>query len=147
MSLPAVFMCCFVFCLAAIAQGPANNTIKNFRAPLQYFDPPHELQVKSFLQGAEAELGPDGVIFIHDAKLQTFHENGTPDITITAPQCTFDQKQQTVSSDGPLQLQSADDKLLHEGKGFLWRETNSELIVSNFVHTTVRGPLTNSFAP
>ena len=141
--------CCFVLCLAiASAQDSTNNnTIKNFRAPLEYFDPPHELQVKSFLAGTEAELGSDGMIFIRNAKLQTYHEDGTLDMTISAPECTFDSKQQTVSSAGALQLQSADDKLLHEGKGFFWRETNSELIVSNFVRTTVRGPLTNSFSP
>ena len=148
MPVAASMICCFAFCLTiALADGPVKNTIKGFRTPLEYFDAPHEYQMKSFLEGTEAELGQDGLIFIRNAKLQTYHEDGTLDMTITAPECTFDSKQQTVSSAGALQLQSADDKLLHEGKGFFWRQTNSELIVSNFVRTTVRGPLTNTFSP
>jgi hypothetical protein len=139
---------CFVFCLAvALAQTPPNNTIKNFRAPLEYFDPPHELQMKSFLEGAEAEPQSDGLILIRDAKLQTFHENGSNEMTVITPLCTFDSKSQTVSSAGPLQVQSSDEKLLLEGQGFFWQATNSDLIISNRVHTTVRGPLTNSFTP
>ena len=139
---------CFVLCLAVTsAQTPPSNTIKNFRAPLEYFDPPHELQMKSFLEGAEAEPQSDGLILIRDAKLQTFHENGSNEMTVVTPLCTFDSKSQTVSSAGPLQVQSSDEKLLLEGQGFFWQATNSDLIISNRVHTTVRGPLTNSFTP
>lgn len=139
---------CASFCFAiAVAQSPANNTIKNFRAPLEYFEPPHELQIKSFLQGAEAEPVSDGLILIRDAKLQTFQEDGTCQMTVIAPNCIFDTKQQTVNSAGPLQVQTSDDKLLLEGEGFFWRQTNSDLIISNRVRTTVRGPLTNSLTP
>ena len=146
--LTAGILGCFVFCLAlALAQEPPNNTIKHFRAPLEYFDPPHELQMKSFLEGAEAEPQSDGLILIRDAKLQTFHEDGSHEMTVTTPQCIFDSKLQTVSSAGPLQVQSTDDKLLLKGEGFFWQLTNSDLIISNRVSTTVRGPLTNSFTP
>ena len=146
--LTAGLVCCFIFCLLiASAQRPPSNTIKNFRAPLEYFDPPHELQMKSFLEGAEAEPQSDGLILIRDAKLQTFHENGSNEMTVITPLCTFDSKSQTVSSAGPLQVQSSDDKLLLEGEGFFWQATNSDLIISNRVRTTVRGPLTNSFTP
>lgn len=146
--LAAGLVCSFVLCLAAaLAQGPPNNTIKNFRAPLEYFDPPHELQMKSFLEGAEAEPQSDGLILIRDARLQTFHENGSNEMTVVTPLCTFDSKSQTVSSAAPLQVQSSDDKLLLEGEGFFWQATNSDLIISNRVRTTVRGPLTNSFTP
>jgi hypothetical protein len=140
---------CLLFWLAnASAQPPPiSNTMKKFRAPLEYFPPPHELQIKSFLEGAEAEPQPDGLILIRDAKLQTFQEDGTREMTVITPSCVFDTKQQTVNSAGPLQLQTSDDKLLLEGEGFLWRQTNSDLIISNRVHTTVRGPLTNSFTP
>jgi len=140
----AGLLLCVVF---ASAQVPANNTIKRFRAPLRYFDPPHELQMQSFLEGAEAEPQSDGLILIRDAKLQTFHEDGTRDMTVTAPHCLFDSKEQTVSDAGPLQVQTSDEKLLLEGQGFFWRQTNSDLIISNRVSTTIRGPLTNSFAP
>jgi hypothetical protein len=143
-------LCVFGFlfyCTISSGQAPPNNTIKHFRAPLKYFDPPHELQMQSFLEGAEAEPQSDGLILIRDAKLQTFHEDGSREMTVLTPHCIFNSKDQTVSSSAPLQVQTSDDKLLLEGHGFFWRETNSDLIVSNRVLTTIRGPLTNSFAP
>lgn len=138
---------CVSFCLAvASAQSSLNNTIKNFRAPLEYFEPPHELQIKSFLQGAEAEPVSDGLILIRDAKLQTFQTNGVAVMTITAPQCVFNTRDQTVNSTGPFEMRTSDDGLLQEGVGFSWGQTNSELFISNSVHTTVSG-LTNSLMP
>jgi hypothetical protein len=145
LTLAAIF--CGLFCLAiASAQSSANNTIKRFRAPLEYFEPPHELQVKSLLEGSEAEPEPDGLILIHDARLQTFQTNGTMEMTITAPQCVFDSKDQTVNSSGPFKMRMSDDSLLQEGVGFFWVKTNSDLIISNSVHTTVNSR-TNSLVP
>jgi hypothetical protein len=139
---------CGLFCLAiASAQSSGNATIKKFKAPLEYFDPPHELQVKSYLEGAEAEPQGDGLILLRDAKLQTYQENGAPDMTITTPQCFFNMKDQTVNSAGPFQMRMSNDALLQEGVGFYWEKTNSEFIISNRVQTTVKGRMTNSFAP
>jgi hypothetical protein len=142
-----------VFCLLvslAIAdqkQQP-NSTIKGFKAPLEYFDPPHELQVKTFLEGTEAEPGTNGSISIHNAKLQTFHEDGSWEMTANAPHCFWDSRQQTVSSPGPLEVLTSDEKYLvhHQGVGFIWMQTNSDLIISNDVYTTIT-PLTNSPTP
>jgi hypothetical protein len=142
----AVF--CGLFCLAiASAQSTGSATIKKFKAPLEYFDPPHELQVKSYLEGAEAEPQGDGLFLVRDAKLQTYQENGAPELTVTTPQCFFNMKDQTVNSAGPFQMRTSDDALLQEGVGFFWQKTNSELIISNRVQTTVKGRMTNSFAP
>ena len=139
---------CFLFWVAgAQDQKPAPSTMKGFRAPLEYFDAPHELQVKSFLEGAEAEPRSDGMVLLRGAKLQTFHEDGTKEMVVRTPQCVFDSKQQTVSSAGPLQVQTSDDKLVLEGEGFLWKQTNSDLIISNRVHTSISGTKTNSFTP
>ena len=139
---------CLLCCLAIASAQPPSNTIKNFRAPLEYFPPPHELQVKSFLQGSEAQPGSDGLIYIRDAKLQTFQENGTNEMTVMAPNCVFDAKRQTVSSAGQIRVQTADSKLLLKGsEGFFWRQTNSDLLISNRVDTVVSGTLTNSFTP
>ena len=136
----------FSFLLAADKAGPAS-TIKGFRAPLEYFEAPHELQMKTFLEGTEAEPAANGTILIRGAKLQTFHEDGSVEMTVRAPQCIFDSREQTVSSAGPLQVQTSDEKLVLEGEGFFWRQTNSDLIISNRVKTTVSGTMTNSFVP
>ena len=138
--------CCLLLGLMlAGAQNPTSSTVRGFQAPLDYFDPPHELQVRSFLEGTEAEPGPDGVILIQNAKLQTFHEDGSREMIVRAPHCVFDSRQRTVSDAGPLQVQTSDNKLLLEGVGFFWQQTNSDLIISNQVRTTIRGALTNTF--
>jgi hypothetical protein len=140
---------CSVFSLAVADQKQQpNSTIKGFKAPLEYFDPPHELQVKTFLEGTEAEPGTNGSISIRNAKLQTFHEDGSWEMTANAPHCFWDSRQQTVSSSGPLQVVTSDEKYLfhHEGVGFIWRQTNSDLIISNNVRTTII-LLTNSTPP
>jgi hypothetical protein len=146
-ALPAVF--CLLFSLAIAAdQKQPNSTIKGFKAPLQYFEPPHELQVKTFLEGTEAEPGTNNTILIHNAKLQTYHEDGSWEMTAKAPLCFWDSRQQTVSSAGPLEVKTADEKyaFLHQGVGFIWTQTNSDLIISNNVYTTIT-PLTNSPTP
>lgn len=139
---------CTLLCLAiASAQGSGNGTIKKFKAPLEYFDPPYELQVKTYLEGTEAVPQGDGLILIREAKLQMFQTNGAPEMVVTAPQCFFNMKDQTVNSAGPFRMQSSDDALLQQGVGFYWEKTNSEFIISNRVQTTVKGRMTNSFVP
>jgi hypothetical protein len=143
-SLFAVF--CFLIGLAVAAdQKPPSSTVKGFQAPLQYFEPPHELQMKSYLEGAQADPGANGVIIIQNAKLQTFREDGVKEMTVKAPQCIFDSRGQTVSSAGPFQMQTSN--VMVQGVGFFWKQTNSELLISNQQVTTVTGQMTNSFTP
>ena len=149
-ALAAAFGC--VFCLAVAAaqstnQSGAHSTVKGFRAPLQYFDPPNELQVRSFLEGSEAEPGPNGVVLIREAKLLTYHEDGSKEMVVTAPECTYDSRQYIVSSAGPLMVRKLDDNIQVEGVGFYWLQTNSYLRISNQQQTTVYGKLTNTFSP
>jgi hypothetical protein len=132
-----------------IAAPPPETTtarVKGFRVP-QYFEAPHALQMKSLLEGAEAQPQPGGLIQIASFKLQMFDEQGETTMVVTAPRCIFDTSQQTVSSDGPLQLWTSDGKLLLEGEGFFWQHANRHLMISNHVHTTIRGTLNNSLMP
>jgi hypothetical protein len=134
-------ICSALLCLAiAKAQSAGNATIKKFKA-LEYFEPPHELQVKSYLEGAEAEPKGDGLILLRDAKLQTYKEDGAPEMTITTPQCLFNRNNRTVNSAGPFHMRTSDDALFQEGVGFFWQRTNSEFIISNRVQTTVKWKL------
>ena len=140
-----------LFCLlaglavASDQKPPPASTVKGFQAPLEYFEPPHELQMKSFLEGAQADPGTDGVIIIQNAKLQTFREDGTKEMLVKAPQCIFDSRRYTVSSAGPFQMQTSN--VMVQGVGFFWKQTNSELLISNQQVTTVTGQMTNSFKP
>jgi len=135
-----------VFCFLLCGAQSATTKVRNFSVP-EYFDPPHEAQMKSLMEGAEAEPEPEGRIRITQLKMQTYTEDGAKEMLVTAPRCIFDTGRRTVSSAGPLQVQTADEKLLVKGEGFCWQQTNSDLIISNHVRTTIRGALTNSLAP
>ena len=150
--LVAVGAFAFLFSRAFAADQAVSNSVKGFKAPLKFFNPPHELQMQSYLEGSESEMGPNGTVIIHDAKLQTFHEDGSREMTVNAPQCLYDYNSHIVRSDGPLKVQTWDDNnkralQLQGSNGFYWQETNSLLIVSNQQKTTISGPLTNSFNP
>jgi hypothetical protein len=139
---------CFVLSLALAVDLPVGNSMKGFKAPLQYFDPPHELQVQTYLEGSESEMGPNGTVILHGARLLTYHEDGTIEMIATAPQCIYDTRQRTVSSTGELQVQTVESGLAfwHQGVGFLY-QTNTVLIISNQVETIVTGTPTNLFTP
>ncbi len=126
--------------VAGLAHGQRVLEGKGFKFA-EYFDPPHETQMKSLLEGAKAQPQPGGRILIAGVKRQTFRENGEPEMAVEAPECVYDSGQRSVSSPGPLRLRTADGKFYLEGEGFLWQHTNSSLFVSNRVHTIVRQDL------
>ena len=133
--------------VTASVEKPSSTTIKDFSVP-EYFDPPHEKQMKSLLQGAEAEPQPGGMIAIAEVKFQTFNEKtGQAEIQVRAPHCIFDSVSRTVSSSGPLTVQSVNGQFYLEGEGFLWQPTNSNLIISNRVRTVIRNASNLSLKP
>ena len=145
----AVF--CAVVSLTLAANAQMGNSVKGFKTNLQYFPPPHELQVQSYLEGTSSEFLSNSQIELHNAKLWTFHEDGSVEMIAMTPECIYDTGQRTVSSTGLLQVQTADpesgSKIWHEGTGFLWVQTNSYLKISNQVTTIVSGTPTNLFNP
>ena len=122
----------------ARAQEAGGPELQDFRAQLENHSPPNEAQVKTLLEGARARQRSDKTWAISDAKLRTFRTNGAPELLAETPFCLYDTTQQTVSSDGPVQIRTVDQAFLLEGQGFLLRQTNSSLIISNRVHTVVR---------
>lgn len=122
-------------CLVS-AQTNSNSKVKDFSVP-DYYDPPNEKQMKTLLQGAEAEPEADGLIRITAVKLSKFAEDGRLQMLMEAPQCVFDSLRRSVSSPGPLHMRYADGKVSLEGEGFLWQQTNSVLIISNKVRTVI----------
>jgi hypothetical protein len=111
----------------------------------EYYEPPHQQQIKSILSGAEALPQPGGLLIIKQLKLKVFDLDGNLKIIVTAPECIYDTMGGTASSAGPLQLQNGDGKFRVEGEGFLWRQTNSFLTISNNVRTVIEnGAITNT---
>jgi lipopolysaccharide export system protein LptA len=104
-----------------------------------HYPPPHETQIKSLLQGGKAVPLVAGKTLLSDGvTLQTFSETNTLQLTVTASQCLYDSTAQTANSAGPLRVESPDGKFSIEGEGWLWRQTNSSLYISNRVHTIVQ---------
>jgi lipopolysaccharide export system protein LptA len=140
------------FCLAPVAlalglamlpwPGRAQPVVggKGFKVP-EYYDAPHETQMKSMLECAQAERQPDGRWLVTEAKWRTFRVTGEGELAAKAPQCFYDPDRKTVSSSGPLHVETADGKFSIDGEGFLWRQTNSTLVVSNRVHTIIHPEL------
>ena len=104
---------------------------------VEYFEAPHQQQMKSRLSGMEAQPLAGGLLVIKQFKLETFTVDGRPEMVVEAPSCTYDTSDATASSPGPLHVRTGDGKFRVEGDGFLWRQTNSFLTISNNVHSVV----------
>jgi hypothetical protein len=66
-----------------------------------------------------------------------FAEDGKLEWIVTAPECVYDSVNFTANSAGPLQLQTGDGKIRVDGDGFLWRQNDSFLTISNHVQTVI----------
>src|SRR5215472_17343821 len=129
--------------LAGSSRAQKGFESQGFQAA-DYFDAPHEIQMKSFLKGAQARPLDNGILFLADAVLETYRETGERELTVRAPECFYDRTNRAANSAGPMHAQTADDKFSIEGEGFLWRQTNSSLFISNHVHTVVQSELLTS---
>ncbi len=136
-----------IFFLAASAGRAQTNAlagVKNVRATdftsEQYYEAPNEQAVKLRLSGASADPLPGGLLEVKRLKIETFSTNGVMQATVQAPQCTFAPLDGVASSAGKLELQSGDGKFRVEGEGFLWRQNESSLVISNRVRTVIEMP-------
>jgi hypothetical protein len=122
------------------AQQAASGRASDFSS-VEYFEPPHQTLIKSRLSGAEAQPQAGGLLEIRQLKLETFDTNGVPGLIVLAPHCVYDTLRGVASSAGHLRLETADGSSHVEGDGFLWRQTDSFLTISNNVQTVIEvGP-------
>ena len=113
----------------------------------EYFPAPNQQQIKSILSGAEAQPQPGGLLIIRQLQLKTFDLNGRLNIIVTAPECIYDTLGGTASSGGPLQLQNGDGTFHVAGEGFLWRQSNQFLTISNQVRTRIENGMKTNIKP
>jgi hypothetical protein len=134
-----VFVCAAQI-FSARAQQAASGHASDFSS-VEYFEPPHQTLIKSRLSGAEAQPQAGGLLEIRQLKLETFDTNGVPGLIVLAPHCVYDTLHGVASSAGHLRLETADGSSHVEGDGFLWRQTDSFLTISNNVQTVIEvGP-------
>ena len=108
-------------------------------------DSPYESQTKSLLEGGKALVLPGGsAVLSEGVVLRTFSETNTAQLVVRARECFYNATNRSVNSAGPIQMQTADGNFTIEGMGFFWQQTNSSLLISNNVHTTIQASLLQS---
>ena len=112
-----------------------------------YFEPPNEQQVKLKLSGAEALPLPGGLQDIRQLRIETFEITGKTEMIVNAPQCNYSLFDGVANSAGHMELQTGDGKFRVEGDGFLWRQNDQLLIISNNVHTVIKSGVFQFSAP
>jgi hypothetical protein len=136
----AILFAAICFAVVVRAQQAAAGHASDFSS-VQYFDPPLAQQMKSRLSGAEAQPQPGGLLAVKQLKLEMFSTNGATEAVVEAPECLYDTLNGMASSPGHLQMRTGDGNLSIAGDGFLWRQTNECLIISNHVQTVIQGAL------
>jgi hypothetical protein len=103
----------------------------------QYFEPPNDQQVKLKFSGAAADPLPGGLLAVKQMSIETFETNGVTKAIAKAPHCVLSPFDGVASSAGKLELQSGDGKFRVAGEGFMWRQSEQTLTLSNRVHTVL----------
>lgn len=98
---------------AARAQDKDNRTVTGFRVP-EYDAESH---LKSELFGDFAKVLPDGIIEITRLKID-FYSGDRVDMTVTAPQCRYNQRLSKADSDGDVRI--VRENMDVTGVGFSW---------------------------
>ena len=139
-----VFLVCAVLLAALMRSGsldaqPAVIGPASHFTMSEYFDPPHETQMKSLITGAEAQPLPGGRFLIKELRLELFNESGKVETVVEAPECVYDVVNRTADSPGHLSMHSGDGRYSMQGEGFLWRQDAGSITISNKFHTEMLG--------
>ncbi|HXE41413.1 MAG TPA: hypothetical protein VN516_00205, partial [Candidatus Baltobacteraceae bacterium] len=113
-----------------------TNRANPFKS-VEYYPAPNQTRMKTQLSGADAQPLEGGLLTIKQLKLETFSTNGQPQAVATAPDCIYDTPNRLANSTGKLFLQNGDGRIRAEGEGFLWRQNDSSLTISNNVKTLI----------
>jgi hypothetical protein len=135
-----VFAASWLAAAVVRAQQAAASHASDFSS-VEYFEAPHQQQMKSRMSGAEASPQAGGLLVIKQLKLEMFDTNGATEAVVEAPECVYDTAGGVASSPGHLQVRTGDGNLRIEGEGFLWRQTDHWLTISNRVETVIKGAL------
>jgi hypothetical protein len=126
------------------AQQNGLQHASNFTST-EYYGPTNHQQVKSILSGAEALPQPGGLLIIKQLKLEMFNPDGRLEWVVEAPECVYDTFKGVANSPGHLQVRTGDGKIRTDGDGFLWRQSEQKLNISNNVCTVIEnGALMNT---
>ena len=98
-------------------------------------------KIKSLLTGEKATPQKNGYILVEEARLETYVYDGGSrniDLIIEAPRCLFNFRTRVASSAGNMKVSRADGQAAIEGRGFVWDQRSSTLVISNDVQTVMK---------
>jgi len=98
-------------------------------------------KIKSLLTGEKATPQKNGYILVEEARLETYVYDGVSrniDLIIEAPRCLFNFRTRVASSAGNMKVSRADGQAAIEGRGFVWDQRSSTLVISNDVQTVMK---------
>jgi hypothetical protein len=117
---------------AAVAFAAVTNEppgITGFTVP--FFDDQGEMT--SRLHGDYARINPsNNIVQITGVRMETYKRTGTnrvTEMTITAPQCDFNRRNDTAFSDGPVRI--AGSNMVVTGTGFGWDNRRQALRIDH----------------
>ncbi len=122
----------------AVDTRTPHDTEKHARdfTSVEYYETPFQQVMKSRLSGADGQ--PQGqLLLIKQLKYEMFGTNGLLQAVIKSPECVYDTQNGVANSPRHLWVESADGKSHVEGDGFLWRQKDQFLTISNHVHTVI----------
>jgi hypothetical protein len=124
------------------------ESIRNYTAP-EFFPAPDHTKLRTLVKGAVAEPAGTNSVLLKQVRIERFLLDGSRELLIEAPECVFHIESKEVTSAGPVSAKSGDDRYQLSGVGFrfLYRGTNSSLIISNNVRTTILGLGVDSLKP
>jgi len=136
-------VCLMVNGLAWAWRGPTNTPPQaRARGPFvagEHYDGKDQNKLKSMLSGTGAEMRSGGQVLLESLHWESYTLEGLTNLIIVGTNCTFNPSQKVVTSPDRLEARSADGRFYIEGIGFEWHQTNSHLVISNQVHTRLRG--------
>jgi hypothetical protein len=136
----------FLTVMSDRAQQIPNGHATDFTSNT-YFEPPNDQKVKMKFTGTEAAPLPGGLLDVKQLRIETFSVDGKLEMIVQAPQCNYAVMGGVANSPGHIEMQTGDGKFHIEGDGFLWRQNESLLIISNNVHTVIKGGTLKFSAP
>ncbi|HUC83785.1 MAG TPA: hypothetical protein VL970_01225 [Candidatus Acidoferrales bacterium] len=113
--------------------GPATRL-----SEVEYWPYPQDKQVKLRLEGAKMDPLPETKFDVKELKVIMFSKTGKLQAVVEAPQCVYAPMDGVATSAGHLQLKLEEDKVHIEGDGFLWRQNENSLDISNNVYTVIK---------
>lgn len=104
----------------------------------QYYEAPNETKIKLRFSGASVSPLPGGLQQVLQVRIEYFSTNGMTNVFAQTPKCELAPLEGVASSAGKLEIRSGDGKFSLEGDGFLLRQNEMSLTISNHVHTVLK---------